>query len=110
MIEEMDTCCRKLIATLENNDENVEECVNNLVTSVENAWKAYCNGNIEVTIPNMPRPMYLFITQELPTMINDQTKKERIIRELKLFLNTMNIVLEPKVLVKGDSCEDFGQE
>ncbi len=102
MIDGMRTCAKELIVVLEDkkDHQSINGCLEQLIKQVKLSWDAFCEGNIKVTIPNLPRPMYLFITQELTMIINEKDKQDKIIKELKLFLNTIDIILHPKMVDK----------
>ncbi|MHA1668306.1 MAG: hypothetical protein ACTSUR_06565 [Candidatus Heimdallarchaeaceae archaeon] len=46
-------------------------------------------------IRQLPKPMYMFVTQELQERIKIKGEKTKIIKELKLFLNLIAHVLNP---------------
>jgi len=88
-------CAQALISALENNQTHTA-CLNELISSVRDAWIKFEQGQIKVEINQLPRPMYMFVIEELPKVINDPSQKEKIIKELKLFLNTIDLILQPK--------------
>jgi len=66
------------------------------VSSVIEAWNKFEKGKIKVSIKQLPRTMYLFTTEELLNEIKNPEKRERIVKELKLFVNTVEQILDPK--------------
>ena len=65
-------------------------------TAVENAWKKFSEGKISVDFPTLPKIMYLFAVEELPLIISDEKLHDRIIKEIRLFRNTMDELIRPK--------------
>ena len=88
-------CAQALISALENN-QTPTTCLDEFISSVRDAWIKFEQGQITVAINQLPRPMYMFVIEELPKVINDPSQKEKIIKELKLFLNTIDLIIQPK--------------
>ncbi|UJG43076.1 MAG: hypothetical protein K9W46_11960 [Candidatus Heimdallarchaeum endolithica] len=95
MIERMRFYAQALISALENN-QTPTICLNEFVSSVRDAWIKFEQGQITVEISQLPRAMYMFVVEELPQVVENPLEKEKIIRELKLFLNTIDLILQPK--------------
>ena len=94
-VDRMLFCCKQLIASLENNNKNVENCMNEFICSVNEAMAKYEEGNISVEISQLPKTMYMFVTQELPFKIKNPAAKPKLISELKLFVNMITTILNP---------------
>ncbi|MHA1222259.1 MAG: hypothetical protein ACTSSG_08580 [Candidatus Heimdallarchaeaceae archaeon] len=98
MIDRMVFCCEQLIAKLEGEETqeaDVQTCMNEFIMSVNEAWLKFEQGQIDVEIRQLPKPMYMFVTQELQERIKIKEEKTKIIKELKLFLNLIAHVLNP---------------
>ena len=97
MIDRMLYWAKQLISSLElNQKDRIESCLNEFVSSTIEAWNKFEDGKIGVNIKQLPKPMYLFVTQDLPKEINNLEVRDKLIKKLKLFVNTVEVTLNPK--------------
>ena len=85
----------RLLATLESNDlEAIQEAAKSFSQAVDDAWQAYQQGEIPTQMRGQafPRMMYQFATVELPTAIADPQRWPAIAREVRNFINMIDIV------------------
>ncbi len=86
---------KRLLATLESNDlEAVQETAKSFSQAVNDAWQVYQQGEIPTQMRGQafPRMMYQFATTELPVAIVDPQRWPAIVREMRNFINMINIV------------------
>lgn len=95
-IQRMIAAGQELLAAFEsNNPQMVQACAHEFSQAVNAAWDAYTQGRIPTAIKGaaIPRTMYQFATVELPALILDPQQWPVAIRQLRLFLNMLNVVV-----------------
>jgi len=86
---------KRLLAALESKDlEVIQEAAKSFSRAVDDAWQAYQQGEIPTQMRGQafPRMMYQFATVELPAAIADPQRWPTIAREVRNFVNMIDIV------------------
>jgi len=86
----------QVLAAIELKDlEAIQQAAKSFSQAVGDAWQAYQEGEISTQVRGqaLPRTMYQFATVELPLAIADPQRWPAIAREMRTFLNMVNIVI-----------------
>ncbi|MEA3341454.1 MAG: hypothetical protein U9R15_15940 [Chloroflexota bacterium] len=95
MLIEMVGTGKRLLATLESKDfQAIQEAAKSFSQAVDDAWQAYQQGEIPTQMRGQafPRMMYQFATVELPAAVADPQRWPAIAREVRNFINMIDIV------------------
>ncbi|MHA1883203.1 MAG: hypothetical protein ACTSUO_09175 [Candidatus Thorarchaeota archaeon] len=98
-IEKLRYSCETLLNAVETSENGVsiDSYVAQFISTIEDAMDAYKAGKIKVDMDTLPKIMYMFATEELPTLCNcESVDLENIRRQLKLFLVTMQQLVKPE--------------
>jgi len=94
-IQDMIEAGQSLLVALETQDASaIPERASIFSKAVDNAWTAYLRSEIPVQVrgQSLPRTLHQFATVELPSMASDPQRWPAITREVRLFLNMVNVV------------------
>lgn len=97
-IETLREKLKELIAIIEADAALVEvlPTQKSFSSAVEDAKRRLDEGKIKVQVRGLPVDMHLFATKDLPKLIEDESERPRILKDLKRFERVMELVVEPK--------------
>ncbi|MHA1771057.1 MAG: hypothetical protein ACTSYL_13070 [Candidatus Thorarchaeota archaeon] len=76
--------------------ESIGQAQKDFLSAVNEAMIAYKNGEIQVGLRSLPEVMYDFVVNDLPDLcVADRETLLRSLQKIKLFLNTMDLVIRP---------------
>ncbi len=100
-----DACCllRDLIEHGADS-EMIGQAQKMFLSAVQDAMTAYKNGEIQVELRNLPDVMYDFVVNDMPDLsVADRDTQLRALQKIKLFLNTMDLVICPTEVARSEN-------
>lgn len=86
----------QILRAIESKDiEAIQKATISFSQAVDDAWQAYQDGEISTQMRGqaLPRTMYQFAVEELPSAIADPQQWSAIAREIRIFINMVGIIV-----------------
>ena len=99
ILEQMQNALERLQQALEEGDgQKIRQVQEEISRAFRLAWEKYQQGGIRTQIRGqaLPRTMYLFATEELPTAVDDPARWPALKHELGNFRRLMDLVIVPE--------------